>query len=220
MKSPKRFRLWLVPVVVLIMLAYASGIYAATEGSEHKNESGKAKLKASEHKHEGSDSKMNKGCPMCSVKAKKGSEHKNEGSGSKMKKGCSMCPLQGKKGMPMVNTAAIRALVNSKTKMIVLDARSGKWDDGKRIPGAKQLSPDATKNDIKKAVGEDKNALIITYCGGPQCPLSSKLAERLKKMGYTNVIEYPEGMPGWTEAGGKMGKVKEGSEHKEGSGSK
>lgn len=76
MKAPKRFRLWLVPVVVLMMLVYASSIYAATEGSEHKNESGKAKLKASEHKHEGSDSKTMKECPMCSLKAKEGSAHK------------------------------------------------------------------------------------------------------------------------------------------------
>ncbi len=149
----------------------------------------------------------------CGACKHKGSTSKHKGSAPKME-------MKEGTAKATVNTATMMALVSSKTKMVILDARAGKWDDGKRIPGAKQLAHDASKSAIKKAVGKNKEMLIITYCGGPQCPLSNKLAERLNKMGYTNVIEYPEGMPGWLEAGGKVEKVKEGSEHKESSGSK
>ena len=43
--------------------------------------------------------------------------------------------------------------------------------------------------------------LVVTYCAGLKCPASHQLAERLEKLGYGNVIEYPEGIPGWIEAG-------------------
>ena len=103
----------------------------------------------------------------------------------------------------VLNTAALATLIRTKTPAAVLDARSGKFDDGKRIPGARQLSPTAKDEEIAKAL-PDKQALIVTYCAGLTCPASKALAERLEKLGYTNVIEYPEGIAGWVKAGNKV----------------
>ena len=199
MKRQKRILAWMAPLLALALLIYAGNSF--TEGSEHKHEGHEHKHKSHAKKAEGSDSKAS--CSMC--------------KGGKCSKGSDVAT---------VKTAAMMALVKSKTKMIILDARIGKYDDGKRISGAKLVSFKATKSELKKAAGADKNALIITYCGGPTCPLSNKLAGRLMKLGYTNVIEYPEGIPGWIEAGGKVkaskkgSASKEGSTRKEGSGSK
>ena len=41
----------------------------------------------------------------------------------------------------LIDTRALQALMQAKVPAVVLDARAGKWDDGRRIPGAKQLAP-------------------------------------------------------------------------------
>jgi len=46
-----------------------------------------------------------------------------------------------------------------------------------------------------------KDALIVTYCSNLKCPASSRLARRLRELGYTSVLEYPYGIEGWTKAG-------------------
>ena len=88
----------------------------------------------------------------------------------------------------------------------ILDARSGKYDDGYRIPGAKALSSLSTEEEVA-AMLPDKGALIVTYCSNLQCPASKRLADHLKKLGYTQVHEYPEGIAGWRAAGGKVDKA-------------
>ena len=99
-----------------------------------------------------------------------------------------------------VNTAGLAALLRAKTPVVLLDARSGKWDDGKRIPGAKSVNAESTEAEVA-AAAPDKNALVVTYCSNLKCPASNKLAEHLKAVGYTNVLEYHEGIGGWVEAG-------------------
>jgi len=83
---------------------------------------------------------------------------------------------------------------------VVLDARSGKWDDGKRVPGAKSLSSSASEADITKML-PDKSQAIVTYCSNTKCPASKMLATKLVGLGYTNVSEYAPGIKGWMEAG-------------------
>jgi len=107
-----------------------------------------------------------------------------------------------------VNTTALFALLKTKTPLILLDARSGKFDDGKRIPGAKSLNDQSKPEEIEKVVLA-KDALIVTYCAGLKCPASHKLAEHLKKLGYTHVIEYSEGIEGWTKAGNEVETAKQ-----------
>lgn len=107
----------------------------------------------------------------------------------------------------VVNTAGVSALLNAKTPVVVLDARSGKYDDGKRLPGAKSLNADSPEAEIAKVL-PDKKALVVTYCAGLSCPASGKLAEKLHKMGYNNVLEYAEGLEGWLKAGNAVENAK------------
>ena len=115
------------------------------------------------------------------------------------------CPI--KQDIAVINTLGLKALLDSGAKVTVLDARSGKYDDGRRIPGAKSLSSKASAKEVKKAA-RSKNQLIVTYCSNLQCPASGMLAERLKEMGYKNVIEYPLGIAGWADAGHDVDNVK------------
>ena len=101
---------------------------------------------------------------------------------------------------PHIDTGALATLLRSGVPLVVLDARTGKWDDGRRIPGAKTLSHKAT---AKEAAGfiKARNTLVITYCSNTKCPASKLLAKRLRRLGYLNVVEYPKGIAGWAAAG-------------------
>ena len=48
----------------------------------------------------------------------------------------------------------------------------------------------------------DKATLLIFYCGGLECLLSDKSADKARKLGYTNVVTYPPGYPEWEKVYG------------------
>ena len=106
-----------------------------------------------------------------------------------------------------ISTAALAALRRAKLPLVVLDARTGKFDDGRRIPGAKSLSAAATAEQAAALI-KTKDTLVVTYCSNLKCPASSYLAKRLAKLGYKNVIEYAHGIDGWTKAGNAVVKMK------------
>ncbi len=106
-----------------------------------------------------------------------------------------------------VNTSGLKTLIDSGVPLTVLDARSGQYDDGKRIPGALSLNADSKPEEIAKVL-PNKEALIITYCSNLKCPASDMLYKHLKSLGYSNLLEYPEGIQGWVEAGNPVKSIK------------
>lgn len=52
---------------------------------------------------------------------------------------------------------------------------------------------------LKAALPENTDTLVVFYCGGPQCSLSTKGASLAADWGYTRVAEYKGGYPEWTE---------------------
>jgi len=99
-----------------------------------------------------------------------------------------------------LDTGALAVLLRSGVAVHVFDARTGKYDDGRRIPGAGSLSALSTAEQVAAAI-PDKGALVVTYCSNVKCPASGSLAEHLRKLGYRNVLEYSKGIEGWTQAG-------------------
>ncbi len=149
-------------------------------------------------------------CSFCKLKAE-GAE-KCQKCMSKEK---GSCPLPGKKSDcsdkkremckkfkcgPYINIAVLENLIESNIPMVLLDARSGKWDDKSRIPSAQSLNDKSTKEEVEKII-KNKDTLVVTYCSSLKCPASNRLYIHLKKLGYKNVLEYPFGIQGWLEAG-------------------
>lgn len=146
----------------------------------------------------------------CGAKAEAACTSMKAGCGAKAEAGCgSACEMKAHKHgnrhgeakeSKEITTAGLEALIKAEADVAVFDARSGKYDDGKRIPGAKSLNAGSSEKEIAQAA-PDKEQVIVTYCSNTKCPASAKLAERLRSMGYQNVIEYPVGIQGWIEAG-------------------
>ena len=108
-------------------------------------------------------------------------------------------------GYKHIDTAVVKAAV-AEGKTVILDARAGKWDDGRRIPGAKQLAPGEAAAKAATLIPA-KDSRVIVYCTSPHCPASKFLAEALVKLGYTGVEKYPDGIEGWAAAGNTVEKA-------------
>jgi rhodanese-related sulfurtransferase len=121
-------------------------------------------------------------------------------AGCAEKTACAAAGVKTETAPAEIDTAALAALLRAKTPVVVLDARSGKYDDGRRIPGAKALAPTATEEAAAKLI-PSKDALVVTYCSNLKCPASEALAKRLRELGFGNVLEYRPGIAGWVEAG-------------------
>lgn len=83
----------------------------------------------------------------------------------------------------------------------VIDSRPvAKYNSG-HIPGAVSLPLDQLKKDpaVAGKLGIPKSAKVVFYCAGRECTLSIDSAEMFKKLGYSEVAVYRNGVPGWNQ---------------------
>lgn len=91
--------------------------------------------------------------------------------------------------------------------VMIIDARPkrAKYDKG-HIPMAVSI-PDSQFAKMTDRLPEDKNALLIFYCGGLKCKLSHKSARKAEALGYKNVKVFAKGFPGWMKVKGHYASV-------------
>jgi len=91
--------------------------------------------------------------------------------------------------------------------VIIIDSRPkrAKYDKG-HIPGAISI-PDRKFDTLKGALPENKDTLLIFYCGGLKCKLSHKSAYKAEKLGYKNIKVYADGFPKWMKQPGHYAEV-------------
>ena len=77
--------------------------------------------------------------------------------------------------------------------------RAEHFADG-HLPGAVHIHFEDVE-ERAPALLPDKDALIVTYCSNTACQNSRIAAEKLAKLGYTDVRRYEEGKQDWSEAG-------------------
>lgn len=101
----------------------------------------------------------------------------------------------------LMTTADLEKLVAmgpEKGKYFLYDSRPlPRFQEGS-IPTAVNLPYPAFDKLADKLLPGDKNALVIFYCAGPACNMSPGSAEKAKKLGYTNLKVYKDGMPAWS----------------------
>lgn len=89
-----------------------------------------------------------------------------------------------------------------KRDFTLVDARSLVEFSEAHIPGAVSMPANTVAAALPKLV-KAKERTLIFYCNGPNCTKSTKAAKAAAGLGYTSVLEYKEGMPGWGMAGQK-----------------
>ncbi|MEA3290591.1 MAG: rhodanese-like domain-containing protein [Campylobacterota bacterium] len=91
---------------------------------------------------------------------------------------------------------------------LFLDARGIKLYKKGTVMGAMYMNAKQFDK-LKKYLPADKATPLVSFCNGPKCHLSGKLAKKLKAEGYTNIVIYPGGGPEYAEKKKAMGLKKE-----------
>lgn len=125
-------------------------------------------------------------------------------------------------GYDLVTTAELKQWIDKGNDMVIVDTMPFADSYKKQhVPGALQFLfpiPDMkewnsqetdgkTKEDFAKMLGDDKEKLIVIYCGFVKCTRSHNGAAWAVKMGYKNVYRYPGGIFAWKGAGYPIEKV-------------
>ena len=101
--------------------------------------------------------------------------------------GCVGCSDGGSATYEQIDGAKAKALMDSESGYIIIDARTqSEYDEG-HISGA-ILIPEYEIADRAEKELPDKNQLILVYCRSGR--RSKIAAEELVKLGYTNVKEF------------------------------
>ena len=101
--------------------------------------------------------------------------------------GCVGCSDGGSASYDQIGGAEAKALMDSESGYIIIDARTQEESDQGHIPGA-VLIPEYEIADRAEKELPDKDQLILVYCRSGR--RSKIAAEELVKLGYTNVKEF------------------------------
>jgi rhodanese-related sulfurtransferase len=75
------------------------------------------------------------------------------------------------------------------------------------VPGA--INWEAAHENLAEHLPEDKDALIVAYCGGPSCGAYKAAVKKAQELGYTNVHHMSAGIAGWKQADMPVEKAEE-----------
>ena len=89
-------------------------------------------------------------------------------------------------------------------KVTLIDVNGSESYAHGHIPAA--LDFDQIKSALTAKLPKEKDALIVAYCGGPQCTAYRQAYDAAVALGYTNVKHYSGGLSGWEQKGEKLAK--------------
>jgi rhodanese-related sulfurtransferase len=123
-----------------------------------------------------------------------------------------------KGGYGIVRTDELKKWQDEGKPMLVIDTMPHADSYAKEhIPGAVQFEfpieevttlDDQTRAAFVKLLGDDKDRLLVFYCGFTKCGRSHNGAWWAKQLGYTNVYRHPGGIKAWGQADYPVAKVK------------
>lgn len=121
-------------------------------------------------------------------------------------------------GYQVVTTPELKMWIDKQKDMLIVDTTPIAVSYQKNhVPGAKQFEfpipemkemTDAQKAAFIKVLGDNKDKMIVFYCGFVKCTRSHNGAMWAKKLGYKNVYRQPGGIKAWKEAGYPVEKAK------------
>lgn len=102
----------------------------------------------------------------------------------------------------VVDFAAFTALLDAGEPLLLIDTRTeDSYHDG-HIPTAIGIPGYLFNRDgAIPALPDDRNTILIAYCGGGHCGVADFVGERLLDRGYRRVFVFEEGVEGWRAHG-------------------
>nr|WP_295899927.1 rhodanese-like domain-containing protein [uncultured Bdellovibrio sp.] len=106
----------------------------------------------------------------------------------------------------MANTIDVQELkqkISQNKTLTLVEALPSQYFNQGHLPNAQNLPLEVTDEEIRSFL-PNPNTEIVTYCSGPKCPNSMKLALRLNSLGYQKVYAFEQGKEGWVKAGNHL----------------
>jgi rhodanese-related sulfurtransferase len=98
---------------------------------------------------------------------------------------------------PDISIADLKQAIADK-KVTVIDVNgAASYKDG-HVPTAIDFATQGSS--LASVLPADKGALVVAYCGGPQCSAYKAAANAASQLGYTNVKHLSAGISGWKAA--------------------
>jgi rhodanese-related sulfurtransferase len=94
----------------------------------------------------------------------------------------------------------IAELIESGAPLQLVETLRPQHFEQAHLPGAVLIEMETVAEQAQELL-PDRDALVITYCSNVACQNSRVVAEKLAKLGYTNVRRYEAGKQDWIEAG-------------------
>ncbi|MEC5128647.1 rhodanese-like domain-containing protein [Verrucomicrobiales bacterium BCK34] len=106
--------------------------------------------------------------------------------------------LSADEKIPEVSIAEMESIIEAKSA-ILLDVNGSKYFAKGHLPGAIDFR--ANEENLPAVLGDNKDRLIVVYCGSPSCEAYLAAAVAVRQLGYHNVKHLPAGISGWISAG-------------------
>lgn len=98
---------------------------------------------------------------------------------------------------PDISIADLKQAIADK-KVTVIDVNGAASYKAGHVPTAVDFETQGSN--LASVLPADKGALVVAYCGGPQCSAYKAAAKEAEKLGYTNVKHLSAGISGWKAA--------------------
>ena len=99
-----------------------------------------------------------------------------------------------------ISTTDLAQRVRDDIGLHVWNVLTDDYFKGELIPGSRRVPVDRLGEAVRRS-SLAKDAAIVVYCAGPNCPASRQAAEKLTALGYTRVEAYEGGIEAWKQAG-------------------
>jgi rhodanese-related sulfurtransferase len=105
--------------------------------------------------------------------------------------------------MRTISVKELNEKLNSDEKFKLIDVLSKDSFDAQHIPKSINIPGSELEERAPKDL-PNKDEEIIVYCASKTCQASPNAARKLEEMGYTNVIDFEDGLAGWQDVGYKF----------------
>lgn len=106
-------------------------------------------------------------------------------------------------GVNNISAVELKAMIDQKKKLVVLDNRPADEFEKEHVPGAVRLNSDDLLENagLAEKAGLKKDDVIVNYCNGEKCWRSPAVSVMLQDLGYKNINWLRGGLPEWIKKG-------------------
>ncbi|MEX0668802.1 MAG: rhodanese-like domain-containing protein [Candidatus Saccharimonadales bacterium] len=103
--------------------------------------------------------------------------------------------------MKTITTNELKDKIDTGDNFHLIDVLSDQSYQEHHLPTAINIpqSPELPKQVEDMGIAKDEE--IIVYCGSVTCMASPTMAKALESAGFSNVVDYEDGLAGWQDAG-------------------